>query len=235
MPERLIVAADFEGTLPQVRQKVLNLAYVLRDTGVILKVNSALRACGHGLIQGIHACGLHVFADLKLNDIPNTMKTDGILLREVQPKILTVMCSTGVTAMRALKAELPDTEVLGVTVLTSMTENECHVMYGRSIKDMVLFFAMDAQEAGIDGLIASPAEAEMLRKLINPLMSINTPGVRPLWSVVKGEDQNLVRVRTPAEAIRAGADRIVIGRPITQHANPREAVLRTLNEIASAF
>ncbi len=235
LAERIIVAADFKGTKDEIEKMVLGLVNDLEGTGVIIKVNSALRSCGYGLISRVQSHGLKVFADLKLNDIPATLEIDGILLNEYKPDLLTVMCSTGVVAMRALKAELPDTEVLGVTVLTSMTEKECHDLYGYSINVMVLHFTNGAQEAGIDGLIASPAETEKLRKHINPLMSINTPGVRPLWSVVEDEDQNLDRVMTPAKAIQVGATRLVIGRPITQSPNPREAVMRTLEEIDSAF
>jgi orotidine-5'-phosphate decarboxylase len=105
LPERLIVAADFEppkqilGEIPLgqrwVKQRVLELADKLKGTGVIFKVNSALRACGYDLIDELHARGLRVFADLKLSDIKNTLKTDGVLLREAKPEILTVMCTTG--------------------------------------------------------------------------------------------------------------------------------------------
>lgn len=113
--ERLIVAADFkpkpEECIPyglarnSVRRQVLALADSLKGTGVYLKVNSALRACGYDLIGEIQSRGLRVFADLKLYDIPNTLTDDGILLRETNPGLVTVVCSAGVPAMQALKAE----------------------------------------------------------------------------------------------------------------------------------
>ncbi len=232
VPERLIVAADFNETNTRAAMKgVLILANKLQGTGVYLKVNSALRAWGYGLIDIIHGCGLKVFADLKLNDIPATLEIDGVLLNEYKPELLTVMCSTGVEGMSVLKAQLHDTEVLGVTVLTSLKEEDCeHVYHGR-IEESVFRLAGLAWMSGIDGLITSPKEVEGLRGYLDPLMTINTPGIRPSWSVVPGDDQNPDRIMTPAKAIQAGATRIVIGRPITQHVNPREAVQRTLDEI----
>src|SRR3989344_8199421 len=122
--ERLIVAADYDprklGGIIGVKNEVLKLAESLKGLGVIIKVNSVLRARGYSLIEDLHGLGLRVFADLKLIDIPATMKLDGRLLREVKPDILTVMCCAGVDGMRAVRDTLPDTEVLGVTVLTSL-------------------------------------------------------------------------------------------------------------------
>jgi orotidine-5'-phosphate decarboxylase len=239
---RLIVAADFDpgkGTMSYARDwvgsKVLQLADDLKDTGVIIKVNSALRICGYKLIKEIQKRGLQVFADLKLFDIENTLATDGAFLRSKTPEILTVSCGAGIEAMRALKAELPDTEVLGVTVLTTFKENETQLMFNCSVNEAVLRFAFMAKEAGIDGLISSPKEAPMLRAHFGHDLTLNTPAIRPAWAVVKGDDQNLKRSMTPAEAIKAGADRIVVGRPITGNKNPREAVLRTIEEIAGAL
>lgn len=238
--ERLIVAADFApggSTTPrrEVREKVINLAERLTNTGVYLKVNSALRAGGYRLIDDIHSYGLKVFADLKLVDITETIATDGKLLREAEPELVTVMCVAGVAAMKALAAELPDTEVLGVTILTSLTEGDVRETYNCSLDSAVLTLACQAKDAGIGGLIASPKEAALIGDRFGGALSINTPGIRPSWSTVKGDDQNKQRVMTPAMAIKAGADRIVVGRPITQSSDPYEAVMRTIDEIASAI
>ena len=236
--ERLIVAADFKPDTMQkrgwVHSQVLQLANILKGTGVYLKVNSAMRSYGHDLIDEIRSCGLKVFADLKLFDIGETLATDGALLRESKPEIVTTVCTAGIAALRALKAELPDTEVLGVTVLTSLTDADTQVMFSCTTKEAVLRFAQVAADAGIDGLISSPKEAKMLRAKFGTLLSLNTPAIRPLWTVVAGDDQNLKRAMTPAEAIKAGADRIIVGRPITQSQNPYDAVMRTIDEIASA-
>jgi orotidine-5'-phosphate decarboxylase len=238
--ERLIVAADFKPIEPNgresVRKQVLSLADDLNGIGVYLKVNSALRALGYGLIEEIHERGLRVFADIKLFDIKETLITDGALLREVKPELLTTACGAGVVALQALKAELPDTEVLGVTVLTSLTDEDTRALFTCSTEEAVMRLAQIGADAKIDGLISSAKEAAVLRAKFGVLLSLNTPSVRPAGVVVPGDDQNPSRVMTPERAIAAGADRIVVGRPITQQLNGasrREAALRTIEEIAS--
>jgi orotidine-5'-phosphate decarboxylase len=193
-----------------------------------------LRAHGYNLIDELHARGLKVFADLKLNDIPNTMASDGRLLREANPYIVTAMCSAGYAGLSALKAEIPETEVLGVTALTSLKDEDTRAMFSCSTTEAVLRFANQAHMADIQGLISSPAELAMLVEEFDLIFSLNTPGIRRAWAAVKGDDQNASRVMTPADAIRAGADRIVVGRPITRAANPLDAVRRTLDEIDAA-
>jgi orotidine-5'-phosphate decarboxylase len=240
--ERLIVAADFKpGTAWEkyhgklgVKLQVLKLADSLKGTGVYLKVNSALRACGYDLIGEIQSRGLRVFADLKLFDIGETLATDGMLLREAKPDLLTTVCVAGVNAIQALKAELPDTEVLGVTVLTSLKDADTQAMFTCSTVEAVMRFAQVAADAKIDGLISSAKEAEMLRAEFGILLSLNTPAIRPTWAIVPGDDQNPDRIMTPAKAIRAGADRIVVGRPIVNAESPYDAVMRTIEEIARA-
>jgi orotidine-5'-phosphate decarboxylase len=243
--ERLIVAADFKPDpnltygvsvlrkRDYVREKVIALADSLEGTGVYLKVNSALRACGYDLIGEIQSRGLRVFADLKLIDIGETLSTDGVLLREAKPELLTTMCVAGLTAMQALKAELPDTEVLGVTVLTSLKDVDTQAMFTCSTEQAVMRFAQVAADARIDGLISSPKEAEVLRAKFGIVLSLNTPAIRPTWAIVPGDDQNPDRIMTPAKAIKAGADRIVVGRPIVKAEKPYDAVMRTIEEIAS--
>ena len=236
--ERLIVAADFKpehGGRKAVRNKVMKLAKSLYGTGVVLKINSALRSSGYNLIDSIHDRGLKVMADLKLNDIKETLATDGALLREARPELLTVMCGTGLDAMKALKAELPCTEVLGVTVLTNLTEQESLGLYGCSIETAVLRFAHLAKVAGLDGLVSSAKEVEMLRQEFGESFTLNTPAIRPIWAIVPGDDQNPERIMTPEKAIKAGADRIVVGRPIILSKKPYDAVMRTLEEIHQAL
>lgn len=236
--ERLIVAADFKPIASNgkdwVKAQVLALADSLEGTGVYLKVNSGLRACGYDLIGEIQSRGLRVFADLKLIDIGETLSTDGVLIREAKPELLTTMCVAGLTAMQALKAELPGTEVLGVTVLTSLNDADTQAMFTCSTEEAVMRFAQVASDAKIDGLISSPREAEVLRAKFGIVLSLNTPAIRPTWAIVPGDDQNPERVMTPAKAIKAGADRIVVGRPIVQAEKPYDAVMRTIEEIASA-
>jgi len=239
--ERLIVAADFKPTAPNgkdwVKDQVLALADSLKGTGVYLKVNSALRACGYDLIGEIQSRGLRVFADLKLIDIRETLSTDGVLIREAKPELLTTMCVAGTAAMQALKAELPETEVLGVTALTSLKDADTQAMFTCSTEEAVMRFAQVAADAEIDGLISSPREVKVLRAKFGLVLSLNTPAIRPMWAIVPGDDQNSDRIMTPAMAIKAGADRIVVGRPITkppQDMSSRDAVMRTIEEITSA-
>lgn len=252
--QRLIIAADFTPVLPErftlssvdgspilfgrddVRSKILTLADSLQGTGVCLKVNSALRACGYGLIDEIHRRGLRVFADLKFFDIGETLGTDGQLLKEAKPEIVTTVCAAGISAMRALKAQLPDTEVLGVTVLTSIEQDEANrIFHHAALIDNVCMFARHAAEAGIDGIICAPTEAEAVRRNIPSHMTVNTPNIRPSWMFVEGDDQSKKRSMTPAEAIKAGVDRIVVGRPIVRAEKPYDAAMRTIDEITSAL
>lgn len=235
--ERLIVAPDFdprkEGCIDKVRAKVLSLGEQLAELGVYIKVNSILRAIGYSLIIDLQDMGLKVFADLKLVDIPTTMDIDAAMLAEVRPGIVTVMCSAGIDGMRRVRKTLGSTtEVLGVSVLTSMDDEDCDAIFSCSTKVGVLRLAHLAQEAGLPGLILSSQEAELIKEDTELLLGLNTPGIRPEWSIVGNDDQK--RVLTPAKAIKAGADRLVMGRPITLAENPRDAVLRTIEEIAKA-
>lgn len=236
--ERLIVAADFKPTAPNgkdwVKAQVLALADSLKGTGVYLKVNSALRACGYDLIGEIQSRGLRVFADLKLYDIGKTLSTDGVLLKEAKPELLTTVCVAGVTAMQALKAELPDTEVLGVTVLTSLKLADTEEMFRATVKASVMKFALLAETAGLDGLICAPTDIGFIQSVVRRSMTLNTPAIRPTWAIVPGDDQNPERIMTPAKAIKAGADRIVVGRSIVNTEKPYDAVMRIIEEIASA-
>ncbi len=244
--ERLIVAADYSpkeySGIQGVEEKVMALAKDLEGLGVYIKVNSVLRAVGYGLIAKLHDLGLKVFADLKLIDIPNTMATDGEMLSEVEPEILTVMCCAGIDGMNAVQKLLGDsTEILGVTILTSLNEEDCQAIFTCSTKAGVLRFARMAQLAGLGGLILSPKEVDVLKNRFELALSLNTPGIRPEWSIVEGDDQT--RVLTPLKAIKNGAERIVMGRPIMQAGpndkglpqNPREAAERTLEEIKAGL
>ena len=236
--ERLIVAADFKPTIPNghewVKTQVLALADSLQGTGVYIKVNSALRACGYDLIGEIQSRGLRVFADRKLYDIGETLSTDGVLLKEAKPELLTTVCVAGVTAMQALKAELPDTEVLGVTVLTSLKLADTEEMFCATVKASVMKFALLAETAGLDGLICAPTDIGFIQSVVRRSMTLNTPAIRPTWAIVPGDDQNPERIMTPAKAIKAGADRIVVGRSIVNAEKPYDAVMRIIEEIASA-
>lgn len=247
LSSRLIVAADWKPKngfgFEQIRDEVMILAGQLKDSRVIIKVNAILRAYGYNLITELKKLGLQVFADLKLNDIPETMANDALMLHEFKPDFLTIMCSAGIDGMMAVQQAIGDTtKVLGVTALTSLDEEECQSIYGCSTKAAVLKFARAAKTAGLYGLICSPQELDMLNKHYDLTgLKFFTPGIRPLWSLVAGDDQS--RVMTPAKAIQAGAAGIVVGRPIQQAKpndkglpqSPLEAVEAVLKEIEEAI
>ena len=146
LEERLIVAVDFDpheygGKRHEVWKEVHTFLKHARNTNVYVKFNSFLRAFGYDLIDIVHEHRLKMFADLKLIDIPKTMKLDGMFLQESKPDIVTVMCCAGVKGMRWLRKELPDTEVLGVTVLTSLKDPECKAIFTCTAEEGVLRFA----------------------------------------------------------------------------------------------
>lgn len=232
--ERLIVAADFKPSKGDgaefVRSHLLTLAYSLRGTGVIIKINSVLRALGYSIIDELHELGLQVFADLKLVDIPATMEIDGRLLNDYRPEIVTAMCQAGVEGLHVLNETASYSEVLGVTVLTSLDEEDCQALFTCSSKAGVLRFARMAQLAGLKGLILSPKENEVIESRRFELsLELNNPGIRPRFAQVEGDDQK--RVLSARDAIASGAKRVVVGRPITQAEDPMKAVHMTLDEI----
>ena len=234
--ERLIVAADYSpvkyGGIVGARREVLNLAWELKDTGVYLKVNSVLRAYGYNLVNDLHKLEIKVFADLKLNDIPNTMRTDAEMLAEVNPEIVTVMGSAGIEGIKAVQEVFGDTtEVLVVTVLTSLDDNECQQIFGCSTDAGVLKFARIAQSAGADGLILSPADIGILMGKPEITLPMNAPNFRPDWSLVENDDQNPDRSLTIVEALKNGLERAVMGRAIIYAESTKEAVMLTLEEI----
>lgn len=157
--------------------------------------------------------GQRIFLDGKFNDIPNTVGGAAKAVAKLNVKMFNVHASAGVEAMMAAVANKGQSLVLAVTVLTSLEENNAHLIFGGPSKAKVLQLARDAKIAGCDGIICSPQELELLgkQKELSGLLKI-TPGVRPEWAA-KGDQK---RVMTPGEAIKAGADYLVIGRPITQ-------------------
>jgi len=176
-----------------------------------------------------------VFLDGKFCDIPNTVGAASKAAATLGVNMFNVHASCGVEAMRAAVANKGDSQVLAVTVLTSLEENNAHLIFGAPSKAKVLQLARDAMLAGVDGIICSPQELPLLRKQkeLDGLFMV-TPGVRPEWAAAG--DQK--RVMTPGEAIAAGADMLVIGRPITnppEGMNRLDAAERIASEIAAAL
>ena len=153
-----------------------------------------------------------LFLDSKLHDIPNTMAGSSAEIAKIEPAMFNFHASAGIDAMRNAVANRGGSKVLAVTVLTSLGEDPGHLIYGAPTKAKVLQFARDAKMAGVDGLVCSSMEISLLRiqKELSGMLLV-TPGVRPSWAS-KGDQ---ARTDTPGGAIEAGADYLVIGRPIT--------------------
>jgi orotidine-5'-phosphate decarboxylase len=235
--ERLIVALDFPSA-------DVALAFVekMGDALSYYKVGLELfTAAGPDIVKRLKAVGKSVFLDLKFHDIPNTVA--GAVERAVASGAdmfnvhtlggMAMMRSAADAAARAAKERgcTPPT-VLGVTVLTSLDatalEQEVGLSLGGGVGEFVVAKSMQAKEAGLGGVVASPREAADIRAACGAEFHIVTPGVRPAWA--GAQDQK--RIATPREAIDAGADRIVVGRPITRAENPVEAAERILVELA---
>ncbi len=166
------------------------------------------------------ASGVQVFLDLKLHDIPATVAGAARAVARLRPALLTVHAAAGSAAIRAAAAAAPDARIVAVTVLTSLGEADLSRMgLAGPVSDAVRRLAAVAVEAGAGGLVCSPQEVAALRAEVGDDIMLITPGVRPAGAAV--DDQ--ARVATPEEALRAGADLLVIGRPITGAADPGAA------------
>jgi orotidine-5'-phosphate decarboxylase len=180
-----------------------------------------------------------IFLDLKLHDIPATVKRAFLAASMHRPQFVTVHCDEGDGVLKDVAQENPgNTKILGITVLTSLNREKLRNSgyakeYSEDVFELVLLRARMAKAAGCHGVVCSGLEAARVRKEIGPEMIIVTPGIRPAWTVVDQDDQK--RIVTPADAVRNGSDYVVIGRPIRDAASPRDAAKRVAEEIASAL
>ena len=231
--ERLIAALDVP-----TRGQVEQLVVCLGDSVSYYKVGMELfYALGGDIVAWLKEREKKVFLDLKLHDIPNTVGNGLCSLLRLRPDILNVHTAGGLrmmqTASEALhhaadQAGIPCPKLIGVTVLTSMdAEDWAGLGHTGTIADAVLRRAKLAQEAGLDGVVASPAETAEIRRVCGDDFLIVTPGIRPTG--VSHDDQR--RVMTPAGAIRAGASQIVVGRAIYAAENPHAAAEGILKEM----
>lgn len=232
--DKLIVALDFD-TLHTANQIVSQL----RDLVTWFKIGGQLfTTTGPTSVETFRHLGKKVFLDLKFHDIPNTVAGAVVAAAKTGANMINMHASGGFEMMRAASEAanmqasalgIPRSLLLGVTVLTSIDEGSFQRDFDteRKLKDQVAYLAELTQKAGLDGVVASPLEIEIVRRVCGERFLIVTPGVRPRWAAAG--DQR--RIRTPAEAIEAGADYIVVGRPITGADNPREAAQNILQEI----
>jgi len=220
--DRLIVAADLS-----TRDEILRLADELHGVAGVLKIGlQAFVANGPALVREVVARGERVFLDLKIHDIPNTAKHAVREAAALGAAMLTVH-TTGGDAMLRASAD-PSLLVLGVTILTSMDEQElAGVGIVGTPLDAVVRLASLAREAGLRGVVASPLEIAAIRAACGGDFVIVTPGIRPAGSDAGDQKRTL----TPREAIAAGADYIVVGRPITSAHDRRAAAQRIVDEL----
>jgi orotidine-5'-phosphate decarboxylase len=225
--DRLIVALDFPS-----QAKALALVSALSDTVSIYKIGLQLyTAAGPAIVQAVAATGAKIFLDLKLHDIPNTVAKAVAAAGDLGVVMLTVHLSGGSAMLQAaVKSKPPHLSLLGVTVLTSANQetlNETGI--GAELTDQVMRLADLGKKSGFDGLITSPLEVGALRQRLGSDMLLVCPGVRSAWAAA--DDQK--RFTTPREAVDAGADYLVIGRPITAAADPHGAVERIVGELTA--
>ena len=163
---------------------------------------------------------IEVFLDLKLHDISNTVAGACRSVADINPKFLTVHASGGSKMISAASSALPKVEITAVTILTSLDQEQMLAMgLSENIENLTLSLAKNAVNSGARAIVSSPQEVSLLRKHLGEKVTLITPGVRP--SGAERDDQE--RIMTPRQAIEAGADFVVIGRPITKASDPKQA------------
>jgi orotidine-5'-phosphate decarboxylase len=226
--DRLIVALDLPGIEPaeaMIRR--------LGDSVTFYKIGYQLAyAGGLSLVRSLRAAGKKVFIDVKLHDIGNTVARGVESLSSLGATFLTVHAypQTMKAAVEARGDSGP--KILAVTVLTSYNEADVQEAgYRLTLADLVAIRSRQAKAIGVDGIVCSPEEVAALRAIVGDQMSLVTPGIRPAGS--SSGDQK--RIMTPARAIAAGADYLVVGRPVIEAADPKAAADSIQAEIAQAL
>ena len=234
--DNLLVALDVESA-----ERAMQLVNALRGLAGGFKIGNRLFTSeGPALVRKITDAGARVFLDLKYHDIPNTVAQaveaavgTGAWMINVHASGGTAMMQAAARAGRDTSAKLrcPAPLMIGVTVLTSMDPQTLRsIGVERSVLDQVLALARMTKEAGLQGVVASPQETPEIRKACGPDFQIVTPGIRGASAnTPKGDDQS--RTMGPADAIRAGASYIVVGRPIIAAQDPRAAAAAIVREL----
>lgn len=225
--DRLIVALDYAST-----SAAEALVWQLGDAVTYYKIGLELTiAGGLDLAAELIGAGKKVFLDLKLHDISNTVERATAVAAERGVSLLTVHAYPQTLEAAAKGAAGSALKVLGVTVLTSYDDADLAAAgYAAGVSEMVRRRAANARKAGVAGVICAPTDAAMVRALLGPDGLVVTPGVRPEGAQLG--DQK--RVATPSQAVHAGADMIVVGRPITAAEDPAAAARAILDELQGA-
>ena len=232
--DKLIVALDTP-SLEKAEKIVDKLCNVVK----IFKIGSELfTAAGPAAIKMVHKKKCKVFLDLKFHDIPNTVANAAEVATSLGVFMFNVHAHGGRTMMReasqsvekaAKKFKMPKPLVIGVTVLTSLDEDDLKELgIKRFLKDQALYLARMAKEFGLDGVVASAQEAKRIKQVCGENFVVVCPGIRPAGAEVA--DQK--RIMTPKEAIAQGADFLVMGRPILEAKNPLKVAREVVEEIS---
>jgi orotidine-5'-phosphate decarboxylase len=225
--DRLIVALDVAG-----KDKASRLVEELAPHVGMFKVGKELfTAEGPAMVRSIIEAGSSVFLDLKFHDIPNTVAKAVGAASQLGAFFVTLHLSGGRAMLEAAASALPaeGTQLLGVTVLTSHTDASLQETGSSgTVSETVRRLVILAQESGIDGVVCSPHEIALVRETAGDDLVIVTPGIRPAGAP-RGDQ---ARVTTPLEALRLGSDYIVVGRPITEAASPKDAACAIVDELS---
>jgi len=234
-PNPVILALDL-GTTEDVRRIIaLTRAHVaIYKLGLELFVRF-----GPGIVAAVRSLDALIMLDLKLHDIPNTVKRATRNAAALGVEMLTIHASGGAAMMRAAREAVDDyrkesgsrgPKLLGVTVLTSLDQQalSTELGVGRPVQDQVVALAVLARESGLDGVVASPREIGPVRSVCGPGFLIVTPGIRPAGTAAGDQKRTL----TPHEAVAAGADYIVVGRPVLDAADPLAVLTAIHKELA---
>lgn len=227
--DRIIVALDVDN-LAAAKTLVQDLAPYVGCFKVGLELLTAVGA--PQVVEFIHGLGGKIFFDGKFNDIPNTVGQAAKAVANLGVKIFNLHAASGLEAMKQAVANKKNSLVLAVTVLTSLNDENSKKIFGAVSQEKVLDFALQAKNAGCDGIVCSPQELKLFyqKEEFKDFLRV-TPGVRPKWADTCDQQ----RIMTPQEAIKLGASFLVIGRPITKPpkeiGTPIEAAKRIIEEI----
>ncbi|MBQ8326853.1 MAG: orotidine-5'-phosphate decarboxylase [Lachnospiraceae bacterium] len=232
MNKEVIVACDFNS-----KEELIKFLSLFTEESVYLKVGMELfYAEGPAIIKEIKSRGHKIFLDLKLHDIPNTVKKAMNVLSKLDVDMVNVHAAGTIAMMEAAIEGLTKEDgtrplIIAVTQLTSTSEERMRddLLIEKPIEDVVLHYAMNTKRAGLDGIVCSAHEAKKIHRECGEDFLTITPGIRFADSNVGDQ----VRVMTPEQAKVEGADYIVVGRPITQADNPVEAYHRCKKEFCS--
>ncbi|MDR1160042.1 MAG: orotidine-5'-phosphate decarboxylase [Syntrophomonadaceae bacterium] len=233
--KRIILALDVNS-----KDEAVDLVKKLAGHVGVFKVGMQLyNLAGPDIVHCINDLGGQVFIDLKFHDIPNTVASAGKVMAGLNCFMFNVHAAGGRVMLKAaaqavkeeaLRLRRAPPKILAVTVLTSISQKELEdemLIKGRAVEQVVSTWAEMAQQSGIDGVVCSPQEITAIRERCGPDFIIVTPGIRPQWA----EEGDQKRITTPRQALDAGADYMVIGRPIIKAYDPVEAVKLIIDEL----